>query len=189
MGRWVRASGALAVAVALGACSLLGREPAPVAKPPPPDDRAPLEWARGEEYFVWIRRSCRTLSIYHRGEWVRTYRHVAFGRAPGAKRAKGDKRTPVGLYRIIRRYPHPRWSRFLLLDYPNINDRENHRLAYAAGRAPAGVGGAIGIHGSDEPILNETGMDWTLGCISLLNRDVEELSDLVPDGTLVLIED
>ncbi len=189
MGRWLRAGGALGLAAALGACSLLAGEPERPKPPPVPDDQAPLEWARGEEYFVWIRRSCRTLSIYHRGEWIRTYRHVAFGRAPGAKHARGDKRTPVGLYRIVRRYRHPRWSRFLLLDYPNLNDREDHRRAYAAGRAPPSAGGAIGIHGSDEPILNETGTDWTLGCISLFNRDVEELSDLVPDGTLVLIED
>ena len=42
---------------------------------------------------------------------------------------------------------------------------------------------------ADEPRLNDAGVDWTLGCISLLNPDVRDLYDLVPDGTLVLIED
>jgi lipoprotein-anchoring transpeptidase ErfK/SrfK len=37
--------------------------------------------------------------------------------------------------------------------------------------------------------MNERGLDWTLGCISLRNEDVEELAALVPVGTLVLIQD
>ena len=66
-----------------------------------------------------------------------------------------------------------------MLDYPNLNDQEES----------LDPGGEIGIHGSDEPALNRTGVDWTLGCISLLNDDVRELYELVPDGTLVLIEE
>jgi lipoprotein-anchoring transpeptidase ErfK/SrfK len=33
------------------------------------------------------------------------------------------------------------------------------------------------------------GVDWTWGCISLLNPHVEELYDIVPVGTPVLIEE
>jgi lipoprotein-anchoring transpeptidase ErfK/SrfK len=51
------------------------------------------------------------------------------------------------------------------------------------------AGGAVGIHGTDKPSLNARGIDWTWGCISLHNRDVSELSALVPVGTLVLIDD
>jgi murein L,D-transpeptidase YafK len=127
--------------------------------------------------------------VYQHGDWLRTYNSVAFGREPGVKQYEGDRRTPDGLYRIVGRRRHPRWSRFLLLDYPNLKDRAVHREAYAAGIAPAGAGGQVGIHGTDEPRFNELGVDWTLGCISLLNADVRELYDLVPDGTLVLIED
>jgi lipoprotein-anchoring transpeptidase ErfK/SrfK len=53
----------------------------------------------------------------------------------------------------------------------------------------AGIGGAIGIHGSDKEALNERGEDWTLGCISLTNDDVRELDALVPLGTPVLIQE
>jgi lipoprotein-anchoring transpeptidase ErfK/SrfK len=53
----------------------------------------------------------------------------------------------------------------------------------------AGVGGAIGIHGTDRPTLNAKNVDWTLGCISLQNRDMDELASLVPEGTLVWIDD
>jgi lipoprotein-anchoring transpeptidase ErfK/SrfK len=53
----------------------------------------------------------------------------------------------------------------------------------------AGVGGDVGIHGTDKPWLNSAGEDWTWGCISLSNADVEDLAALVPVGTLVLIEE
>ena len=49
--------------------------------------------------------------------------------------------------------------------------------------------GAVGIHGSDKPGLNARGVDWTWGCISLQNADIDDLARLVPVGTLVLIED
>jgi murein L,D-transpeptidase YafK len=160
-----------------------------MSQPPVPDDRAPIEWARDEEMFVVVRRSCRTLTVYRHGDWLRTYEKVSFGREPGTKLYEGDRRTPSGLYRIVGRRVHPRWSRFLLLDYPNLKDEAVHGEAFAAGLAPASPGNQVGIHGTDEPQLNEHGVDWTFGCVSLRNRDVKELYDLVPDGTLVLIED
>ena len=156
---------------------------------PSSDDRSPLEWARSEPYLVVVRRSCRSLSVYHYGEWMRTYGHLAFGRVPGVKVSEGDRRTPNGLYRIVGRRVHPRWSRFLLIDYPNLSDRDDHRRALAEGLASGGPGGEIGIHGTDKERFNELGIDWTMGCVSLMNEDVDELYELVPDGTLVLIED
>ncbi|MBY0275153.1 L,D-transpeptidase [Candidatus Binatia bacterium] len=156
---------------------------------PARDDRAPLEWARSEPWVIVVRRSCRTLSVYHYGDWVRTFDKVAFGRVPGVKVHEGDRRTPNGLYRIVGKRQHPRWTRFMLLDYPNLSDRDDHRRAMADGLAAAGPGGEIGIHGTDKERFNELGIDWTFGCVSLMNDDVAELYDMVPDGTLVLIED
>jgi murein L,D-transpeptidase YafK len=156
---------------------------------PSGDDRAPLEWARSEPYLVVVRRSCRTLSVYHYGDWIRSYHHVAFGRVPGVKVYEGDRRTPNGLYRIAGHRVHPRWTRFMLIDYPNLSDLDEHRKAIADGVAVGGPGGEIGIHGTDKERFNELGIDWTMGCVSLMNEDVVELYDMVPDGTLVLIED
>lgn len=150
-----------------------------------PDEKAPLGWARDEEWFVVVKRSCRTVSVYRKGEWVRTFHDVSFGRNPGDKLYEGDRKTPLGLYRMVGRRRHPRWSRFILLDYPNLRDLEVH----AASSAPKGPGSQIGIHGSDEPILNRGGVDWTYGCISLLDEDVREIYSTVPQGTLVLIEE
>ena len=55
-----------------------------------------------------------------------------------------------------------------------------------AGDHYAGIGGAVGIHGTDKPSLNARNVDC---CISLENADVAELVTLVPIGTSVLIED
>ena len=55
------------------------------------------------------------------------------------------------------------------------------------GVAVLGLGGAIGIHGTHSEDLNRAGIDWTHGCISLLNRDVEEFFPYLEEGDLVFI--
>ena len=108
---------------------------------------------------------------------------------------EGDKRTPLGLYMIITKDHHSRWSRFMRIDYPNENDRRYYRKNLEIGKIPKradghpGLGGAIGIHGSDNEAFNRVKINWTLGCVSLLNKDVKELYSLVPVGTLVYIKD
>ncbi|MEO2166671.1 MAG: L,D-transpeptidase [bacterium] len=166
---------------------LLAPTPRHAALGPHVDDRAPLLWAADEPVFVVVDRSCRTLSLYRNGEWVRTWRDVVFGRGAGVKRHEGDRRTPQGLYRVVGKRPHARWARFLLLDYPNPADVEAHGAARRAGTIENGVGGAIGIHGTDAPLLNRAHVDWTLGCISLRDSEVRELDRDVPVGTPVWI--
>ena len=190
--------GGVVMTMAAG-CGLL----APKAPPPPPpappvaaiDDDQHLAWAESERYFVIVRKACRTLDVYRMGERIRSYA-VVFGlNRSGSKLYEGDLRTPSGLYMIVDKRPHPRWGEFLLLDYPNLQDLHRYWLAMESGDLPrrgrgyAGVGGAVGIHGTDKPSLNARGFDWTWGCISLSNGDVIDLASLVPVGTLVLIED
>ncbi len=179
---------ALLAALTLAACAPR-IVPAQVGVGPLPHvtDRRPLEWARREANLVVVRESCRTATVYRRGEWVQTFRELSFGRTEGDKLHEGDKRTPLGLYRIAAGRRHARWARFLLLDYPNLRDIERTAEARAAGRIHAGTGGSIGIHGTDSPLLNRAAVDWTLGCISLQNQDVIELERLVPVGTPVVV--
>ena len=158
------------------------------------DDDDHLAWASDEEYFIVVRKECRTLDVYHFGERVQSHPAV-FGLRNGTKLHEGDLRTPTGLYMIVDKRRHPRWHRFLLLDYPNLQDLQRYWLAMESGDLPrrgdeyAGVGGAVGIHGTDNPRLNEKGVDWTWGCISLDNAAIDEVAATVPEGTLVLIED
>jgi len=151
------------------------------------EDRQPLRWAAAEPFFVVVKRRCRTVTVYRHGVWDAQYREAVFGREDGPKVHEGDRRTPNGLYRMQGRRLHPRWSRFLLLDYPNAADRAANQAAREAGRTNSGPGGAIGIHGTDEPTLNRQLVDWTLGCISLENADIDDLYSRVPEGTPVWI--
>jgi hypothetical protein len=152
-----------------------------------------LPWARNEEFFIVISRSCRTLDVFRWGHRIRRYPAV-FGMNPrGAKLYEGDLRTPTGFYAIIEKRRHPRWARFLLIDYPNATDADRYAKAVEAGTLPEGedglpgIGKNVGIHGSDKEELNNQDIDWTWGCISLSNRDVVDLDSLVPVGTPVLI--
>lgn len=157
-------------------------------------DEETLPWAADEPYFVVARLSCRTLDVYRRGRRIRTYEAV-FGMGGAGKRWEGDRRTPLGLYTITRKMPHPRWEYFLGLDYPNASDRLRWEEAVEANEVPEdgdgdpiGPGGQIGIHGTDKPDDNRRGVDWTWGCISVDNRAIEDLVRLLPLGTPVLIQ-
>jgi L,D-peptidoglycan transpeptidase YkuD (ErfK/YbiS/YcfS/YnhG family) len=83
----------------------------------------------------------------------------------------------------------------MLLDYPTEYDVHRYWQHVALGKIPRrgdgypGAGSAIGIHGTDKENFNRLGINWTLGCISLLNHDMKELHALVPVGTLVYIKE
>jgi murein L,D-transpeptidase YafK len=194
-------AGMAGVVIALAACNPLDRfRPVSVNVPPPrpsplADDDDHLAWAEVETYLVVVRKACRTLDVYHHGGRVRSFPAVFGLNGEGSKLYEGDLRTPTGLYMIVDKRPHRRWRQFLLLDYPNVQDLHRYWLAMEGGGIPrrgdgyVGAGGAVGIHGTDKPSLNARNVDWTWGCISLRNEDVDDLAALVPVGTLVLIED
>ncbi len=157
------------------------------------DAESVLPWASEEPAAVVVNKACKTLNVYQYGRLTHTYPAV-FGRKPGRKLHQGDRRTPLGLYTIIDKDPHSRWSRFMLLDYPNEEDRRRYRESLETGKIPKrvgnpGPGGAIGIHGSDRESFNRAGIDWTLGCVSMLSKDIKELYTLVTVGTPVYIHD
>lgn len=134
---------------------------------------------------ILILKSERVMVLLAGDQVLRTY-PIALGQVPGAKHEQGDKKTPEGRYFISGRNPHSRFHLSLQLSYPNAVDL---RRAQAAGRAP---GGDIFIHGMPED--DEDGdpavfyADWTDGCIAVGNRAIEEIWDLVPDGTPVDIK-
>ena len=168
--------------------------PSPTQPQPRVDSESALSWAREEPSIVVVNKACQTLNVYQYGRLTHTY-PVVFGREPGRKLYQGDRRTPLGLYAIIDKDRHQRWSRFLLLDYPSEEDRRRYQDALVNGHfeknrngAP-GPGGAIGIHGSDRESFNRAGINWTLGCISMLSKDVREFDELVSVGTFVYIHD
>ncbi len=168
----------------------------PVQPPPPAPAVAVAEPSPTPQPERWllVRKSERTLTLYEDGQARKIY-PIVLGKEPdGPKLYQGDHRTPEGEYHIINKYFHPYWSRFMLLDYPTPMNEEvyawsrDHDLLPERGSTVPDIGGAIGIHGVENENLNRDGIDWTEGCISLFNRDVDELYDLVPIGTRVVIE-
>lgn len=164
--------------------------PAPPALPPTKVEAAEIRPGR----WILIRKSDRTLSVFDADHRVKTYAVVLGADPVDPKSYEGDRRTPEGEYHVIAKRVHPEWQRFLLLDYPNADDRQVYVWRRTKGLIPgrggqtAGTGGAIGIHGTVDDALNRQGVNWTYGCISLLNRDIRELYDIVPVGTRVVIE-
>jgi len=188
--------GILGVCVAVLTLAQQGCYSRPAPAPPPPiADEERLDWATEEPFFIVVRTACRTLDVYRYGDRIRSFPAVFGMGGRKGKLYQGDRRTPTGLYAIVGMRRHSRWQRFLLLDYPNLHDVHRHQIAMQSGdipmlgNQPADIGGAVGIHGTDKPQLNQKNIDWTFGCISISNDDVEDLATLVPYGTPVLIED
>lgn len=117
---------------------------------------------------------------------------IVLGTVPtGDKRQEGDRKTPEGIFRIRDKYPHPDWSKFVWLDYPTAESWHKHRQAKQLGQidANATIGGEIGIHGVPAGQDNwiDQGKNWTLGCVSLKNADLEALYPYLSVGTVVEI--
>lgn len=131
------------------------------------------------ELRIVVRKSARTLSVYHQEELLITYPCV-LGFAPeGDKMQQGDGKTPEGKFRIKSMYPHRSWSYFIWFDYPNAVSYQRFNKRKADGTIPksARIGGEVGIHGVPEgnDELIEKSMDWTLGCISLTTQNITDL--------------
>lgn len=138
-----------------------------------------------------IEKSQRRLTIYYQNQPIKSYPVVLGGNPVGNKLREGDGKTPEGLFGIRDLYPHPQWSKFIWIDYPTQESWENHINAKKQGAIPASatIGGEIGIHGvpKGRDYLVSKGQDWTLGCISLTNRDVDEIYPWLQIGTRVEI--
>lgn len=118
---------------------------------------------------------------------------VVFGSNPvDDKLRQGDQCTPEGRFKVRTKYPHRSWDKFIWIDYPNEDSWAKHNRAKRDGiiEESASIGGEIGIHGvpreTDEII--DLGLNWTLGCISLKNKDINDFYSYIHTGTLVIIE-
>lgn len=135
---------------------------------------------------IVVEKSRRMLYLMAGDSLVKAYR-VALGKEPvGAKVRRGDGRTPEGTYRICGRNPYSKYHLSLRISYPGLQDRAR---ADSLGVNP---GGDIMIHGLKNGYewigRRHLRRDWTLGCIAVTNREIEEIWAAVPDGTPITIE-
>jgi murein L,D-transpeptidase YafK len=140
---------------------------------------------------IVIDKSDYLLRVYDEKGWFASYPVVFGNKSLADKKYQGDRNTPEGIFRIVEKRRHEKWHSFLLLDYPNKESWEkfNHRKSKGIIPANANIGGEIGIHGT-LPHFNgvvDAYTNWTEGCISLKNYDLEELYRIVTVGTIVKI--
>jgi len=120
----------------------------------------------------------RRMTLLHHNRVLSTHK-IDLGFAPvGHKRWEGDGRTPEGRYFVDRRNPNSRFHLSLGLSYPNEKDVA---AARSVGKSP---GGDIFIHGTGDPRKRRRA-DWTEGCISVSNREMDWIYARVMTGTPV----
>ncbi|MCU4397265.1 L,D-transpeptidase family protein [Acinetobacter junii] len=131
----------------------------------------------------------RQLKLKHHDQIIRSYPFRLGFNPMGHKQFEGDGKTPEGTYTIDWRNPQSAYYKSLHISYPNPND-----LAYAKQRQKS-AGGDVMIHGTvPTPATafpaSSTYMprkDWTLGCIAVTNADMDEIWQLVKNGTQIII--
>jgi murein L,D-transpeptidase YafK len=147
---------------------------------------------------IVVTKSKRRLQLYSGSNVIKTYR-IALGLSPVEDKVKaGDRRTPEGTFYVCMKNSRSKFYLSLQLSYPNRQHAERGLRdglitrgqydqiigALEHKRVPlqnTHLGGEIFIHG------NGTASDWTWGCVALEDKDVKELFEFIPVGTLVTI--
>lgn len=161
-------------------------------------------------YLLEIHKSERVLLLRH-GDKIEKQFFASLGRGgKGDKRKLGDRKTPVGTYRIVKIKENSPFFTFMQLDYPNVKDAFYGLKDNIISRAEfdeiidavkhdeippqnTRLGGAIGIHGigtiTSEKLDIHSKFNWTQGCIALTNDEIAELKKYVTVGTKVVIRE
>ena len=133
----------------------------------------------GEKLRIWtapfnilVNKSQNVLFLKSGAEVLKIY-HVSTGR---------DNITPVGTFKIATKIEKPVWFRNGGAPIPSESP-ENELGSRWMG---FDTDSHYGIHGTLHP--ESIGQQVTAGCVRLKNEDVEELFDIVPTGTQVVIQ-
>lgn len=143
------------------------------------------EILKGQVSKVLIEKRERRLTLIAQDKVLKSYKIALGGNPNGQKERQGDNKTPEGTYIIDSRNTDSAYHLSLHISYPNERDL---RRAKELGVSP---GGDIMIHGLKNGFSwigdAHTSLDWTKGCIAVTDEEIEEIADLVPNGTIVEI--
>lgn len=158
--------------------------------------------------LIIISKRTKKLDLYDGERLLKSY-GIALGTNTtlDAKLKDKDNLTPEGTYYIVEKtqFGFPRrflGTSWLGINYPNFDDAKHgfkERLITSKDflaiekasqeRTPppkdTPLGGMIGIHGGGSPFL---GSSWTNGSVGMYNKDVEEIFEFIPLGTVVVIK-
>jgi hypothetical protein len=141
---------------------------------------------KNRDYAIIIDKFSRKCIIFHSGTKKYEFEAELGKNWVGDKRVRGDKATPEGMYRITKKMDggKTKYYKALLLDYPNEEDKAMFKTEIDRGLLPvsSSIGGLIEIHGN-----GGKGIDWTEGCISLTDKEMDMVYKIVKVGTPVTI--
>jgi murein L,D-transpeptidase YafK len=133
-------------------------------------------------------KSKRVLVLFDAEGNVLSRHRISLGEHPvGTKLEQGDKKTPEGTYSIVDMRTDPKYYKEILISYPNAEDRKRSQ---ALGLNP---GGGITFHAQvpwnwdgkgDDYTLSH---DWTIGCMALTNKGMDNVWNSVNKDTVVEI--
>ena len=140
-------------------------------------------WFKKNDAFeitrIAVFKKSRKMYLYSNKKAVKSY-NIDLGFAPiGDKKIEGDGKTPEGRYYIDRKNPKSAYHLSLGISYPNKKDKAE---AKQLGKSP---GKDIFIHGREGFFGRRPKKDWTWGCISVSNSNIEEIYALVKMGTII----
>ena len=146
-----------------------------------------------EGVYIIIDKTKFEIQLYDAdSNWLTTYPCVFGNDDLGDKLLAGDRKTPEGTFHVILKKLHPKWDKFIALDYPTKEDYEkfNDRKAKGIIHKDAKIGGSIGIHGTwpKQDFVVDHFQNWTQGCICTKNEYIDELYKTIPIGTTVIIK-
>lgn len=143
-------------------------------------------WAKHPEVDkIVVIKSKRIMMLLKDNKVIKVYK-VALGKNPlGHKTQAGDQKTPEGTYVITSKNSHSKYYKAINISYPNESDIKN---AKKLGVPP---GNGIAIHGLPKELEDidkfHRRLDWTDGCIAVTNHEIDEIWQLVSDGTPIEI--
>ncbi len=145
-----------------------------------------------DDFYIVISKHNYTMSIYDaENNFIVSYPATFGSDDLSDKMYEGDRRTPEGTFHIASKKVHPKWDKFMALDYPTAESYQKFNERKANGEIPANakIGGSIGIHGTwpKEDWAVDLHQGWTQGCVSTKNVYVDEIYSQLPVGTRVEI--
>jgi len=144
-----------------------------------------LATRKGPADKILIEKKERRLTLFSKGEVLKTYKIALGGNPNGPKERQGDNKTPEGTYIIDSRNKDSRYHLSLHISYPNEKDKKRAKELVVS------PGGDIMIHGIKNSFSwvgdFHKEVDWTKGCIAVTDEEIEEIEKLVPNGTIVEI--
>ena len=134
---------------------------------------------RDTHYLIYVDLPESRLYVYrhHKGRLVHLHNYyVTIGKNGIGKQIEGDRKTPVGVYRITSFIPDaelpPRYGPGALpIDNPNSIDRMTQRTGYG-----------IWLHGTEPGYVNR-GPYASDGCVTLSNHEFEHLREITGNAT------